>query len=339
MANIEKWLSEHSLSILVLILIVAVAAAVVVVCYYPYPFGSFPPATQQDAVASWGQFGDFFGGTLNPIFGFLSVMALLAALVIQGRELKVSSAELRNSALALEAQNKAIAHQSFEQTFFSWLENYRDMLSSIEYVLPQSQGGREYAGKRALRKWWLDSLEIDQIVYLSGKKNQEFEIALRAGNVINDVFLKIRQDSPQLLTEIAMESWGAVYGENEYQLDSLFRNLYRLILWIDSQHDARMSSAQKWLYISIVRAQLSWIEMVYLFYNGYTKRGKNFKRLVEKYALFDNLNFDSDPVITHLKNNAPQEHQYTDAAYDSRLARKALGLPESTEETLAMAVV
>jgi len=31
--------------------------------------------------------------------------------------------------------------------------------------------------------------------------------------------------------------------------------------------------------------------------------------------------------------------RYSDIAFDSRLARKALGLPESTEEALAMAVI
>lgn len=331
--SLEKWLSENSLTILVAILLVAVISAALVIGFYVAYFRGMAPA------ATWGQVGDFFGGTLNPIFGFLSVMALLAALVIQSRELKVSTEELRNSALALNAQNKAIAHQSFEQTFFSWLENYRSMLDSIEYVLPQSQGGRELPGRRALRKWWIDSLETSRVIDKCSRKNQEVKNNLNEGNSAEEALQKIEQASPGLFTEVAIESWKAVYRANEYQLDSLFRNLYRLILWIDSQHGNRMTQSQKWLYVSIIRAQLSWIEMVYLFYNGYTDRGEKFRSLVEKYALFDNLNFESDPVIAHLKNKAPNGNQYSDSAYDSRLARKALGLPESTEETLAMAVV
>lgn len=305
--NWEKRISDNSLSILVAILVIAVASVVLVVGAYVYYFHSVPVKVDSEP---WGQFGDFFGGTLNPIFGFLSVMALLAALVIQSRELKVSSQELRNSALALEAQNKAIAHQSFEQTFFSWLENYRDMLRSVEFA----SGDIEFSGGRALRRWWVKSLTFDYVQSDANHKKVD-------------------------LADAAFDAWATLYGNYEYQLDSLFRNLYRLILWIDSQHESRMNPAQKWFYISIVRAQLSWIEMVYLFYNGHTERGKNFNRLIEKYALFDNLNFGSDQVIAHIKKQGHNNVHYAETAYNSRLARNLLGLPESTEETLAMAVI
>lgn len=324
--NFEKWLSENSLTILVVILLAAVISAALVIGFYIYYFRIF---SIEASAAPWGQFGDFFGGTLNPIFGFLSVMALLAALVIQSRELKVSSEELKNSALALNAQNKAIAHQSFEQTFFSWLQNYRDMLGSIEHVLRGSSGTVEFKGRKALQRWWSESIEVGCVVSEIGKNNNEYNGTTNSGNSENEIFLKAAKVEPDLLTTTALKFWEGVYRRNEYQLDSFFRNLYRLMLWIDSQHETRMSLEQKWLYISIVRAQLSWIEMVYLFYNGYTERGKNFKRLVDKYALFDNLNFDSDYVIAHIKKHPPKDNHYLETAYDSRLARKELGLPES----------
>lgn len=119
--------------------------------------------------------------------------------------------------------------------------------------------------------------------------------------------------------------------------NDMTRTLYRLIIWIDSQDKDRLSPAQKWLYVSIVRAQLSWIELVYLFYNGHTKRGKNFRRMAEKYALFNNLNFATDPVIAIVKACPPDTVGYQPSAYDSKLARVAMGLPESSEQTLSMA--
>lgn len=265
-------------------------------------------------------------------------MALLAALVIQSRELKVSSQELRNSALALNAQNKAIAHQSFEQTFFSWLDSYRSMLTSIHFVGSQMHGGGEYSGRGALQRWRSSWINMNNLAYVAKTKNSGIETD-QFGGIVQATFEVVIQQSPHVLSDAALESWESLYRENEYQLDSLFRNLYRLILWIDSQHQDRMSLAEKWLYISIVRAQLSWIEMVYLFYNGYTERGKNFKKLVEKYALFDNLNFDSDRIIAHIKLHGHNNAQYAETAFDSRLARVKLDLPESTENTLAMAAV
>lgn len=55
----------------------------------------------------WGQFGDFLGGTLNPIFGFLTLFAIMLSIVIQNRELHNSSEELKKSA---EAAQKTSAH-------------------------------------------------------------------------------------------------------------------------------------------------------------------------------------------------------------------------------------
>lgn len=325
--NWEKWLSDNSLTTLVVIFLVAVLSVAVVIGFYVVSFRGIASA------ATWGQVGDFFGGTLNPIFGFLSVMALLAALVIQGRELKVSSEELRNSALALNAQNKAIAHQSFEQTFFSWLKGYSDMLGTISQTVSRTVvTGTDHRGRIALRDWLNSDLSIHSVL-----RAIECDTDFAHSNTV--AFAELCKDQPSSITHGAMCAWDELYKENEYQLDSLFRNLYRLILWIDSQGDDRISIAQKWLYVSIVRAQISWIEMAYLFYNGYTERGMKFRRLAEKYALFDNMNFESDPVIAHVRKYSPEDMRYADTAYDSCLARTNLGLPGATEDTLAMAVV
>lgn len=323
--NWEKRLSDNSLTILVVILLVAVISAVLVIGFYVAYFRGMAPA------ATWGQVGDFFGGTLNPIFGFLSVMALLAALVIQSRELKVSTQELRNSAQALDAQNKAIAHQSFEQTFFSWLKSYRDSVNEIEYP----SGGKVFNGRKAMYSWWELALGTNSVAYeycrIKGVQKEGFSW--------EQYFDALAEEDPIGMAELALKQWEGVYQLNEYQLDSLFRNLYRLILWVHSQDEDRINRAQKWLYISIVRAQLSWTEMVLLFYNGYTYRGAKFKRLVEQYALFDNLNMESAAVIKHLRLNPPNGGIYDDSAFDSGLARKNMGLAESSEEVLELATV
>ncbi|MGB7650369.1 MAG: putative phage abortive infection protein [Gallionella sp.] len=332
MADKEKWeqrLAENSLTILVGIFLFAVVAALGVVGIYWHYFSNLP--VKADA-APWGQFGDFFGGTLNPIFGFLSVMALLAALVIQGRELRISSQELKNSALALDKQNKAIAHQSFEQTFFSWVKNYQDMLATVRHTVTQSLASLDkksvYVGREALWQLWLEKINFPKINdFAMDELAQDF--SEKAEEKIIELYY----------SKAVLDLWLQLYFDNEYQLDSLFRNLYRLILWIDSQDESRINQAQKWMYVSVARAQLSWIEMVYLFYNGQTDRGLKFRRLVDKYALFDNLNFASDAAIKNLKDHPLENRGYAATAYDSRLARLALGLPESSEETLAMAEV
>lgn len=335
--NIEKHLSDHALAFMVVILGVAVAASLIAVGVYVATFHGHPLATAPDR---WGQFGDFLGGALNPVFGFLSVLALLVALVLQNRELRLSTEELRNSSEALRGQNRAIEHQNFEQTFFAWLRTYRELLDSVSHYRNRENATIELRGREALRVWWHNAVSPFGVAgaVKAAVGEGTWDETFRRNPTRGGVLLALVEAGHQAaVLSAAMRKWESLYKDEEYQLDSLFRNLYRLIYWINSQDSTHISPAQKWLYVSIVRAQLSWIELVYLYYNGLTQRGANFKELIERYALFDNLTFESDQVISILKTYPPDGVGYRPSAYDSVLARDALGLPESTEATLRMA--
>ncbi len=325
----EPWLSRNLTKVLAVIVFIAVLAATIFASIYYYHLGDLPISDADPA--DWGQIGDYFGGMLNPVFGFLTILALVITLIQQSRELKLSReelelsrTELRNSAEALRGQNKAIDRQSFEQTFFAWLTTYRELLGSVEISLTD----KVLRDRRALMRCWGNRLDAQHVWHIHNRA---------PSSSAKDSLRSLPIDDYGLVSKIAIEQWQDLYDEIEFQLDSLFRVLYRLILWVHSQDDDRLSPAQKWLYVSIIRAQLSWIELVYLFYNGHTERGKSFKHLAEKYALFDNLNFATDPVIAIVKACPPDTVGYQPSAYDSKLARVAMALPESSEQTLAMA--
>jgi len=59
----------------------------------------------------WGTFGDFIGGTLNPILSFFALIALLLTIVLQSRELEATREELKRSASAHEKQVSYISGQ------------------------------------------------------------------------------------------------------------------------------------------------------------------------------------------------------------------------------------
>ena len=283
-------------------------------------------------VEQWGQTGDFFGGILNPVFGFLTILALVLTLLLQSRELKMSReelemsrGELKKSAEALSNQNKAIEQQSFEQTFFAWLSTYREILGDVKDKEKES-------GRNALMTFWSLSLSDKGVSSLLGRglMSDKYPLAKACASIGRGTVLQGDIEGRPVISRGAMQQWELLYDKEENQLDSLFRVLYRLLRWIDLQPDNRLSYEQKWLYVSIVRSQLSWIEMVYLFYNGHTSRGKNFKPLIEKYALFDNLNFSSDQVIGVLKECPPDSEGYAHSAYSSDAARAVLGLRDAT---------
>lgn len=61
--------------------------------------------------SSYGTFGDFFGGMLNPILTFLTFMGLLMTIILQQKELRLTRSELKESSLALADQAKSLKHQ------------------------------------------------------------------------------------------------------------------------------------------------------------------------------------------------------------------------------------
>lgn len=62
-------------------------------------------------VAEWGQFGDYMGGLLNPLFGLISVVLIAAT---------------------LRSQTRAAKLQAFEHQFFTLLSLHASVLQSID---------------------------------------------------------------------------------------------------------------------------------------------------------------------------------------------------------------
>nr|WP_283772309.1 putative phage abortive infection protein [Acinetobacter sp. ANC5681] len=82
------------------------------------------PNAKEEYVSTWGAFGDFVGGTLNPIIGLISVLLLFATWLITSKTLDVSKKELRNS-------NELLSNQQFDAIFWGLFHN----LKRIEEIL------------------------------------------------------------------------------------------------------------------------------------------------------------------------------------------------------------
>lgn len=69
---------------------------------------------------AWGVFGDFIGGTANPILSFLTIVLLALTIILQAKQLETSSQELRLSREELELsraelRRSAEAHEHSEK--------------------------------------------------------------------------------------------------------------------------------------------------------------------------------------------------------------------------------
>lgn len=94
------------------ILWLAMTVVVTLIGLYIYKFGSFSLSDDREV---WGQFGDYIGGTANPLFGFLTFIALIITISIQNKQLQVSTKELELSRKELEMTRLELARSATAQ--------------------------------------------------------------------------------------------------------------------------------------------------------------------------------------------------------------------------------
>ena len=74
-----------------------------------YGIAFYSKAPSLDRSAAWGQFGDFLGGTSNPLIAVLSLSVLVITLLQQARQLADSRSELAESRVLLSQSQTALA--------------------------------------------------------------------------------------------------------------------------------------------------------------------------------------------------------------------------------------
>ena len=266
---LEEFLSENVVGVLVGVLLVAVVSGVTITRAYFVKYGEVPGDP-----ASWGQLGDYLGGVLNPVFGFLSVFALLVALVLQTRELKLSRESLvlsrdelklsreeqAKAAEALGLQNKAIRQQSFEQTFFSMLRLLEEVVSQVSHPrLFPPEGGR-----KALAQHIEDNFQ--NIRLRNMYPNSPMGAPTYPEEVRASLLLMLRDDSKGQMT----------------------RFLRVLVNILEHMHCAGIQPSD--IYPRTFKSLLSEGELRFIYFSCFGDEWVSLKKLVEAYGLLQYLN-------------------------------------------------
>jgi hypothetical protein len=218
-----------------------------------------------DAEASGGTFGDFIGGTLNPVLTFLTFMALLITIVLQQKELAETRNELAASARALEDQHKSLDRQNFETTFFQMLTLHNTIVNSIDLEW---------------RKSHLSSYDV-----ASGDINRR---AL-GRDCFKQFFTNYKQyyneSSASSDKELLQKAYDKFWNKRQQDLAHYYRYLYNVLRFVHKQKNVN----DKLRYVKLLRAQLSDYELLMLFYTALNKNGLNYWVYIHDYELFDNL--------------------------------------------------
>src|SRR5438067_1862125 len=119
-ANAGAQLRTLAGSIWGLLLTSAVVVTIVVSVYSHYM-----PGQISDQDEHWARFGEYLGGTLGPVFGFLAFVGVLLTLWVQSKQHDETSR-------ALNEQRDSIQLQNFESTFFELLRLYNEIVRGID---------------------------------------------------------------------------------------------------------------------------------------------------------------------------------------------------------------
>jgi uncharacterized membrane protein len=119
--------NKHILVVISIISAIAIYIFVVLRIYFTHYKGF-------STNADWGTFGDYFGGTLNPILSFLSLIAVLYTITLQTHELKLSREEIERSIKKdedkdLKILNTALLNISLQ---LNTINNIKILLSNFE---------------------------------------------------------------------------------------------------------------------------------------------------------------------------------------------------------------
>lgn len=275
MASKEK--NSSKLNFLNWILIIAICLFIgLIIVYFSFII------SQEDTIKSnWGTFGDFIGGTLNPLFALFSLFAIIYTIKIQTKELELSREELESTRKELEGsriaqqeqseslklQNEATRLQIFENTFFQLIDLFN----------------------KEKEKLFKNNININinsYVDFISFKMNFN-EVKISKSIFPNSNNLGIIRATTAYL--YILKSYDGNYNnfniKYESETGSYFGQIYQIIKFIN---ESKIKNRQR--YINIFRAQFTKEELEFLFYHCLGSIGKRkFKRLVEDYAFFEHI--------------------------------------------------
>lgn len=259
--------------------------------------------------------GDFFNGIATPVLTLLAVFFAYLAFTKQGEQLKAHQ----------EESNK----QRIENIFFQLIKLHNDIVNSLEYT--NTEGNKYKKGKeentitfkveesgkqksnqdqKCERK---DTSDSDlQIHFESALWSQQPKGRMYFKKVyykLVEIYIDQQEDHKIGFQEnILITSMNILDSSEKENFLHYYRNLYRLIKWVDG-NKASISSAEQKEFIDIIKAQLSYFELSLLYFNTRFFGGQNnFYHLLKEYGFFD-TDDDQQTILDRFKDDVQAHYR------------------------------
>ena len=197
-----------------------------------------------------GAYGDMYGSA-NALFTALAFAGVIITLIFQLKELELTRNELsgQRQELANQKEQLEIQNKTFKKQQF---ENTFFSLLRINIDIVSA----------------LEIVEGGQVRY-AGKTCLSLQKRMLHGYIKDGLSIN--------------ESFNRLFEKDQPHLGHYFRQLYHIIKFIDDEGSDRMR------YANFMKAQLNNDELVLIAYNGASVHGENFRHLIERYGLLENI--------------------------------------------------
>lgn len=223
-------------------------------------YGEVEANCNSDILTRTGQFGDS-AGAINALFSALAFFGVLWTLIIQRQDSKIAR---------------------FENTFFQMLSLQQEIVKDLYYSYEKNVVARTDGGDTGPT-----TQESKELRPVMGRELFRYAFA--------DAPHYYETHKYRGLSDVINRK-GKEYYETSYTpsyFDHYFRHLYRIIKFVDETDLLPKEHEIRYKYTSIVRAQLSRYELIWIFYNCLSGNGiEKFKPLIEDYSLLKNIRFE-----------------------------------------------
>ncbi|MEL6882929.1 MAG: putative phage abortive infection protein [Pseudomonadota bacterium] len=194
------------------------------------------------------------GDTLAGIFGSLAFLAAIAALIMQSAELSAQRQELSRQADESQKRNEFLHQQSVENSIFEMLRTHNQVVNGLD-LLAKDDGRPVATGRDCFSSFY----KTMSRAYRKKRKGHDDEVARFYASTV-------------------------LWNEHGNDLGHYFRLLYNSFRFI-SETDKEL----QYKYGRLFRAQLSDPELLLIYYNCLSEKGKTFLNYAVEFEIFDNL--------------------------------------------------
>lgn len=245
---------------------VACLLVIAVLITYWFNFKNNPISSE---VGSWGAFGDYVGGTINPILGFFSFMALLITLDLQRKQLNKTEEQLE-----LNREELKLTRKELEKAADAQIDTARVMREQLKtQALHQFENSFYNLNK---------SLDTAQTILLIHDLDK-----------LNSVLLKsnLKEARMVILSNTNLSRYMMILYQLLKMIDGKINNIPNLSI--------NEKYSLKKFYSNLIRSQQDNKLLKLLFINCF-EEFDDYRELLRKFEFFEHMSFEHNQKLSYL---------------------------------------